>query len=176
LLVRDRDTRLSEAKGRSLASAIALAIFNWAEAPRERVPAPDQLGLDPAAAHFASEFWDAERWRLPAGQPQSLKAIPSHGARLLAIRRRRLAVPLLVGSTFHCSQGGQVAGWTVTDRQLRAQTKLDRMAEGEWWLAVPARPRAATPDDQSLSPAEAGDSIYRLTFTVDRAQTLSICW
>jgi alpha-galactosidase len=157
-----------------LGNWLVAGVFNWDDTPRERVLSLDPRGLDPTQEHCVSEFWDAERWFLRTGQPLRLKAIPPHGVQLLAIRKRREAVPLLRGSTFHFSQGGEVKEWAVSDRQVRARLELGRLAEGELELALPAAARTAALDHQPLTPLDLGDNIYRLAFTVDQAQTLLV--
>ena len=157
-----------------LGNWLVAGVFNWDDTPRERVLSLDPRGLDPTQEHCLSEFWDAERWFLPTGQPLRLKAIPPHGVQLLPIRKRREAVPLRRGSTFHFSQGGEVKEWAVSDRQVRARFELGRLGEGELELALPAAARTAALDHQPLAPLDLGDNIYRLAFTVDQAQALLV--
>jgi alpha-galactosidase len=159
-----------------LGSWVVAGVFNWDDLPRTREVARAQLGLDPAAEYLVSEFWDLVRWRLPAGQSLGLNAIPAHGVRLLAIRRRRPAVAVLAGSTFHFSQGGEVKEWAAAPGQLRARLELGRLAEGRWWLDLPAAPRSVEMDGQPLPVVEAADHIYELAFRVDGAQLLLVNW
>jgi alpha-galactosidase len=151
-------------------------VFNWTDETRERVLAPAKLGLDQSGDYFVSDFWDADWWILPGGQPLRLKNMAAHSARLLAIRRRRLSVPNLVSSSFHFSQGGEISAWVASDHQLQATLNLGRVADGEIRLALPAAPLSVMAGQGALSPVEAGDGIYSLLLTVNRTETVYVSW
>jgi alpha-galactosidase len=236
LLVRDHDTRLTEAEVRSLATVIALSggmflvsddmsrlgpgrtryiapllpvlgvsaraprwmdhempdlftlpmtgasgewlaagLFNWDDAPRDRKLALPDLGLDPDNDYYISDFWERQHWTVRRNQPLTLAAIPAHGAHLIAVRRLA-ALPTLVASTFHFSQGGEVKTWEASENRLRFTLDLGRRDEGEVRLALPATPCSATVGGQPVSVADAGAGVFSLRLAVNRSATVEVNW
>lgn len=151
-------------------------LFNWANAPAGRAASLRDLGLDPAADYWVADFWEGGHRRVGAGEPLRLTGLPAHGAHLVAVRPVRPGVPDLVASSFHFSQGGEVARWAAGPGRLEATLDLGRVAEGEWRLALPAAPTRVLLDNQPLAAADLGPGVYGLRFTVNRQAQLVVEW
>ena len=151
-------------------------LFNWTGDAQESTLDLRALGLDPAQDYWVSEFWDGESHRLAAGETLHLPLLLPHGAHLVAVRPVRLGEPELVASSFHFSQGGEVTQWQVAPGRLTATLRLGRVAEGEWRLALPAPPTAATVDDEPVAAEAVGQGVYRLRFRVNQAARLAVLW
>ncbi len=233
LLVRDHDTRLTEAEVRSLATVIALSggmvlvsddlthinperlryvtpllpvlnvsarakdwlkadmpatltlplnnatgewqvvgVFNWTDQPSTRTLNLAQLGLT-AGVYIISNFWDRRISVVDAGRPLVLPDMPPHSVHLLAIRHA-VSEPMFIASTFHFSQGGEIAEWEAGPHTLRFVIDLGRTDTGEIRLRLPAAPRSVLVDGSTESvicraeTARDGLALYTLAFTVHR--------
>jgi alpha-galactosidase len=160
---------------------VVAGVFNWRGWPHDRKVDLAALGLQPDGDYYVSDFWDQETWIQPGDQPLQLSRLPAHGARLLALRRRSaqpgaLAPPSLVASSFHFSQGSEIKAWEVVGRTLIFSIDLGRCAEGAVHLALPAAPRSAEMDGQSLSVLELGQGQYRLNLHMNGSATLRVEW
>ncbi|MCC6190470.1 MAG: alpha-galactosidase [Anaerolineales bacterium] len=155
---------------------VVAGIFNWHDVPRDREVNLRDLGLDPQSAHWAAEFWEGACWRLAPGASLRLPSIPAHGVRLVALRPCLAAVPDLVGSSLHFSQGGEISQWAVEGRRLTFTIELDRHAEGQIWLALPAPPVAARSSERPAVMSECGPGVYSMWIKVNRTAHLSVTW
>jgi len=236
LLVRDRDTRLTEAEVQTLASVIGLSggmflvsddmsqlnperhryinallpvlnarphvpgwlserapnlltmplhnatgnwrvagIFNWSDAPRALTVDWANLGLE-TGAYWRADFWRGTIARVETATPLETGELPPHGVCLLAFRQISGpgAPPTLVASTFHFSQGSEIAQWEYNGQTLRFTIELGRTATGTLHLALPAAPRLITLDGQTHSAERTPLGLYALTFTVHRSATVQI--
>jgi hypothetical protein len=79
--------------------------------------------------------------------------LPPHGGILLSLRAVE-ADTHLVGTTLHISQGGEGTRWQSQPGSATFTIDLGRMAQGEIWLAVPARPDTATWNNEQLDRKE----------------------
>jgi hypothetical protein len=154
---------------------VALGVFNWSGRTRDRTVDLASLGLQPQGEYDVSEFWDQQAWVQPAHLPLKLAALPPHGARLLALRRRG-AAPALVASSFHFSQGSEITAWQAAGRSLSFTVALGRRATGELRLALPAAPTTAEADGDPISVVELAPGQFRLNLQVNGSATVRVKW
>lgn len=240
LLVRDRDTRLTEAEVQTLASVIGLSggmflvsddmsqlnperhryinallpvlnarprvpgwlservpniitlplnnstgawwvigVFNWDDKPHTLTVDWAELGVE-AGTYWCADFWAGTLKHVETALPLETDELPPHGVRLWALRRvpslplGEGAPPLPVASTFHFSQGGEIAAWEYHRQKLCFTVKLGRTATGTLHLALPAEPRTATVEGQVLFAERTPLGLYALTFTVHRSAEVQI--
>jgi alpha-galactosidase len=153
-----------------------LGVFNWEGHRRDRVLDLARLGLPADHALWVSEFWEARVWRLDPGSPLHFEAIPAHGARLVALRPVQPAVPQLVASSFHYSQGGEISRWAPQARALELVLSLGRHAEGELALALPGPVIKAQAGDGRTLPVRADGALSRVALSVAGAETVRLIW
>jgi alpha-galactosidase len=152
--------KISNATGEWLVAGL----FNWKDSAQSRTVEVAELGL-PAGAYWAADFWGGAVARLAAGDPIEVAPIPPHGAHLLALRRITRG-PILIASSFHFSQGGEVTEWRVEAEAVQFTLELGRVAEGWVTLALPAAPRAAAVNGRPITVTDTGPGQYTLAFTV----------
>ncbi len=148
-------------------------LFNWDDAARDCTWPAEALGLAAGRDYWVSDFWGGRQWRVKGGEPLTLKAMPPHGAHLVAIRPVE-ARPALVASTFHFSQGKEVAAWEVVAGELRLKLELGRVAEGELRLALPAMPQKAAVDGQPAAVRAIDEGLYALSLTVNQTAEVAL--
>jgi len=153
---------------------LVLGIFNWGELPHTRRLDPVALGLPPAP-HFVADFWDNVVTRLEAGQPLVFRDMPPHSAHLVTVRPATNG-PALVSSSFHFSQGAEVAWWEAAEGRLSFRIELGRVSEGEMQLALPAPPRSASVEGRPVEAVPAGLGLYSLAFTVEKTAEVTLTW
>jgi alpha-galactosidase len=125
-----------------------VALFNWSEVPVER-DLPDAVKLGPRQAYHVVDFWEQRYHLLDPGALRPVLHVPAHGVVLLGLRPVK-PEPHLVATTFHISQGGEIAQWSSRAEELRISIELGRVARGAVWLALPARPEHVYLDEVEL--------------------------
>ena len=153
---------------------LVVGLFNWDDEPRDLTLDLAALGLAPVD-YFISDFWEGTHARRGWNRSLAFIAVPAHGCHLLALRRAD-STPRLITSTYHFSQGGELADWQADLRSLRFTVNLGRTADGELRLHLPAQPYATTVDGNPIIPVHLGDDIYALRFTVKSKAEVSIQW
>ncbi len=131
---------------------LLVGLFNWGEGQVERELPVDLPGLDPRRSYHIMDFWGRRYLKLDAGTAYPVFSLPAHGCVLLGLRVVRTQ-PQFVGSTFHIAQGGELVGWKVEPGRVTLTLELGRVAGGEVWLALPARPQSAWLDGLELPAA-----------------------
>lgn len=152
-----------------------VGLFNWSDTPVERT-LPVDLPMDQRKPHHIFDFWERRYLRLEPGALQPVFHLPPHGVVLLGIRPA-VSMPHLVTTTFHISQGAEITEWQLEDDDLTLAIDLQRLAQGEVWLALPSRPSAAylnekpLPDDavRAVSPG-----VWAAKFYVNRQAALRV--
>jgi alpha-galactosidase len=178
---------------------LVVGLFNWDDAPRALTVDWAELNLE-AGAYWCADFWHGTIERVETSAPLATGLLPPHGVRLLALRfigrgeafgredfefseaalpnasplRAMPTIPMLVASTFHFSQGGEIAAWEFDGQHLRFTVELGRVATGTVHLALPTAPHAVNVDGQALSAERTPLGLYALTFTVHRSATVQI--
>lgn len=153
-----------------------VGLFNWRDKPDERALPRDLPDMSFVQAYHIVDFWAKRYLLMEPGAPFPSFSLPPHGGVLLGIRPVEPR-PHLVGTTFHISQGGEVTAWEVTPGALVLSLDIGRVAQGDVWLALPARPTAALFDDEPLS-TEAiravAPGVWAVTFMLRRRGTLLV--
>lgn len=154
-----------------------LGLFNWSATPVERA-LPESLHLNRRKAYHIVDFWERRYFRFEVGAALPVLHLPPHGAVLLGLRPVE-SLPQLVATTFHISQGGEITAWDVASNVVTATFSLGRMAQGEVWLALPARPTAATLNGAAL-PSEAirtvAPGVWAVSCRINGAAELRVMW
>lgn len=154
-----------------------LGLFNWSDAPIER-GLPQSLALDPRQAYHIVDFWERRHFLMEVGGVGPVLHLPPHGAILLGLRPVKPS-PQLVATTFHISQGGEIVAWEASVGALTLTLDLGRLAQGEIWLALPARPRLVTLNDEPLAETSVraiAAGIWAIACHVNRVASVHISW
>lgn len=156
-----------------------VAIFNWQDRPAAPRLAVERLGFKPDEDLHVFDFW-RRSYRLHQGAAIPLGEIPPHGCRVLRICRLD-AMPRLVGSTLHITQGGEIHDWQTTKDGLQIEfADLGRKADGEIWLSLPLTPIQARLDGELVDlfaetgGASAGQQLYKISLSFRQAVRLVI--
>ena len=88
----------------------------------------EKLDLTPRN-FFVRDFWEGDTGRSSDGR-LVIKGIPPHGVSLLALRSVEGEKPVYLGSSFHVSQGLEVAGWSASP-QDGVSLQLERLGKSE---------------------------------------------
>ena len=154
-----------------------VGLFNWGDTPVERT-LPADLPMDQRKPYHIFDFWERRYLRLEPGAPQPVFHLPPHGAVLLGIRPAA-SIPHLVTTTFHVSQGAEITELQLGDGDLALTIDLQRLAQGEVWLALPSRP-SETYLNEKLLPDDAvhavATGVWAVKFYVNRQAALRVIW
>lgn len=159
-----------------------VGLFNWRDEPVEKL-LPENLPLDQRQAYHLVNFWQRSYERIGEGAQPPVFRLDPHDCVLLGIRKV-LSEPHLVATTFHISQGGEVTEWSVTENLLTMTIDIGRLARGEVWLALPARPQAIFLNDEPLVVDNDKDKIVRgvapgvwaIAVHINQTGTLQVTW
>jgi alpha-galactosidase len=105
-----------------------LAVFNWSRDQRDFNLSFEKLDLPPSK-FFARDFWEGDTGRASDGR-LVIKGIPPHGVSLLALRPVTGENPVYLGSSFHVSQGLEVANWSAS-LQDAVSIQVERLGKSE---------------------------------------------
>ncbi len=154
-----------------------VGLFNWSDAPVERA-LPEDVHLNRQKAYHMVDFWERRYFRFEVGADLPVLHLPPHGVVLLSLRPLE-PPPQLVATTFHISQGAEITAWTAEFNKVTLTLSLERVAQGEVWLALPTRPTAATLNGAAL-PTEAirtvSPGIWSVTCRVRHTAHLQVMW
>ena len=162
---------------------VLLAVFNWDDVPKDYTLHLHKCGLQPGN-YFTREFWSGVIGRIQ-GEYLSLKDIPAHGVKLLALRSF-CEDPLLddpgscvcyLGSDLHISQGLEVTALDSPGED-RLQIELDRpgTVQGMVDLYLPGTPGELTMDSGEVRWNQIGDSCYRFHLEFHQHTVLDLSW
>ncbi len=154
-----------------------VAVFNWGEDPIER-PLPESIPLDERKAYHIVDFWEQRYFLLGPGGMRPVLHIAPHGVVLLGVRVVK-PEPHLVSSTFHISQGAEISGWELERARLSFTMRLDRVAEGTVWLALPRRPSEVLLDGEPLGERAVravASGIWSISYRVHHVAHLEVAW
>ncbi len=154
-----------------------VGLFNWSHEPIERT-LPSALSMDARQTYHIVDFWERRHFLLEAGGADPVLHIPPHGVALLGLRLVK-PPPQLVATTFHVSQGGELTAWETQADAVTLSLKLDRLAYGEVWLALPSRPQRITLNDEPLADSAVravSPGIWAVAFHVNHTAALQVSW
>lgn len=154
-----------------------VGLFNWSDAPVERT-LPSSLSMDQRKRYHIFDYWEQRYLNLEPGALQPVFHLPPHGATLLGFRPVQPS-PHLVTTTFHISQGAEITEWQLEDGNLTLTITLQRLAQGEVWLALPSRPQQVLLNDKPLG----GDAVHAVSpgvwaikFYINLKGALRVIW
>ncbi|MDF1515394.1 MAG: hypothetical protein P1S60_16410 [Anaerolineae bacterium] len=163
---------------RSWGKWLLLALFNWSNEYVER-DLPQAVIHDKQIEYHLVDFWGQRYLRIKPESEWPVLHLDPYGVILLSIRPVDQMVPHLVATTFHLTQGGEVAEFVVLDDRVQFSLSLGRRASGEVWLALPGRPVGVWADGHEIGTegirAVATD-VYAVAITVDISAEVSVAW
>jgi len=155
-----------------------IALINWGDTPRQALLPESFLELEHARTYHVVDFWERHYQRWEVGRALPRFTLPSHGVVLLGLRPLT-PPPQLVATTFHISMGGEVQAWEIGDQEVSLTVRLGRVAEGQIWLSLPARPVQAWVNDIPL-PASAlrpvAQDVWAVQCTIPREARVRVRW
>jgi len=113
-------------------------VINWADEPRPMALDLDLLGVEGSPArHHVFDLFEERYHGLGKGVVE-LGTVPPHGSRLVAARSD-LGRPQVVSTSFHLTQGGQIASceWREAARTLAVEFGELRARRGRVFVHVP---------------------------------------
>jgi alpha-galactosidase len=149
-----------------------LAIFNWADEEQDLSVTLKKLAL-PTGEYLAREFWQEEITRISGGT-LTLKDIPAHGVKLLALRPAQTDLGCYLGSDLHISQGLEVSQWSVTPKNLRMRLEKPGKAQGHIDLFLPRPPERTSIQQKEIACQPLGEGIYRLPVDFEQVAEIEI--
>jgi alpha-galactosidase len=149
-----------------------LALFNWADAPKDILLDLADFGL-PQGDYWGRDFWPGRLYRI-AGSTLTLKAIPAHGSIALAVRPVIPGRPQYLGSDLHISQGQEVTGWQETPEGLRLELTRPGRSQGQAIISLPQPPRKALLNDRPAEWQPIGEGCYSVTLSFTRRAILHL--
>ncbi len=125
-----------------------VGLFNWQpEEVRQRLR--NLKGFNWPCPYHLVDFWNQQYWRIEEGKTWPVFTLPPQSARLFSIRAVKEG-PHLIATTFHISQGGEVTSWQVTPEAMTLSLNIERLAQGEVWLALSHRPTEVLWNNEKL--------------------------
>ena len=122
-----------------------IALFNWADAPRDIPLELQSFGLE-EKEWLMREFWTGQCAEL--GGDFLFHRVPPHGVRLATLSPKQS--PAYVGSSLHLSQGIELKSWQATNSELLFELDLGREAQGSLFIACEAQPSKVTLDESEI--------------------------
>jgi alpha-galactosidase len=160
-----------------------IALFNWGEKPKDLDFRLVDFYLDREKTYLARSFWDGQAYLVALKQgfanrslPGDLtfKAVPPHGAVLLAMRPFKPDAPQYAGGSLHLSQGLEVAAWEAKPGALSLRLERPGSARGEIDLRLPAAPKDAWLDEAPLSWQARPEGVFRFPVSFEKHAEIKI--
>jgi alpha-galactosidase len=156
-----------------------IGLFNWTNEPVERMLPTAQIpDFDPEEDYHVIDFWNETYRQLVPDEPAPSFELPPHGGMLLSLRGVESG-PHIVGTTLHVSQGGEGTSWQIEPGSAAFTLDLGRMAQGEIWLSIPARPTAASWNEEQLDRKAIraiARGVWAFQVRVPHRGTLTVTW
>jgi alpha-galactosidase len=128
-----------------------LALFNWDDHEADLELSMEKFDLSPDAGWWLREFWTGSIGQMQSGAPYRFSAVPSHGARVAAVRRFDSSQPAYLGSDLHLSQGMEVRNWRSKRAELAFTLDLGHAISGTVQLYLPWQPTEASINGASVA-------------------------
>jgi hypothetical protein len=142
------------------------AAFNWQDQARDIRITLDDFKLD-AGNYLTREFWIGQWGKLSETTPLTFPAVPAHGCVLLALRRLEVDKPIYLGSTFHFSQGAEVAEWASGNEGIKGTLRLMRHTAGEIYFYYPSEVKRVEVNGMPVHYNRVQGNIYSAAMEVD---------
>jgi alpha-galactosidase len=146
------------------------AVFNWSDNARDLTVRPADWGV--SAPLHVYDFWARQYHRLSCAEFM-LPQVPAHGCVVLGLRPLA-AGPHLVGTSFHISQGGELADWQAGPGGLSFTINIGRAAEGEVLVWTPSPVRAATAGGVPATFVDLGGGVTAVRLAVTRTARVEV--
>lgn len=141
-----------------------IALFNWADEPRDLTLRPGDCYLDLLGEMFAREFWSGKTYHILFDESSTkeliIPQVPPHGVQLFALRSRRPHVPQYLGGDLHISQGLEVTDWQFNQRQLDFSITRPGDAQGRIEIGTPGPIKSAELNGESTTWSELTQGRY----------------
>ena len=175
LLEREMAERYDLPVSHPWASWHVVGAFNWSSRPARQTLDLARVGFDGQQPVHAFDFWQREH-RLCREPTLDLGEIAPYDCRVLRLCTHQ-AVPTLVGSTLHITQGNEITRWVVSGNELRFTIRdLGRRVEGEIWLWLPGEDAHATSGDQEIATQAHGQGIFVLPLQISTPADIVVTW
>jgi alpha-galactosidase len=149
-----------------------LAIFNW-EDEKQDVSLPLEKFSLPLGEYLTREFWSGDTTRISGGL-LTLKSIPAHGVKLLALRSAPSESPCYLGSDLHISQGLEVTEWSETPTNFKLRLERPGRASGQVDLYLPREPEKVIINQKKIIFHPLGEGVYRLPVDFEQIAEIEI--
>lgn len=152
-----------------------LALFNWSNRAEPRAIELARLGLRSDAQYHVYDFWKNE-YQLHQGPRLETGMLPPHACALLRISAHD-GKPMVVGSSLHITQGGEIERVTAGKSSMRILLKdLGRRVEGELLVWLPGGRASAVIGKKKLAITERGSGVWAVGLDYSKKVELLIGW
>lgn len=143
-----------------------LAVFNWSDQPQDLKLKQSDFRLE-GGNYLYREFWSGAIGEWAADSSLSFPAVPAHGCKLLAVRRKPLNRPLYLGSDVHISQGIEVDEWLEDSGGVHLTLRLPRSVQGNVYLYLPSSLQGVEVNGVPGKITHLTGNIYQLPVEID---------
>jgi alpha-galactosidase len=151
-----------------------LGLFNWSDDPEGRLLQTADYDL-PAGEYWVRSFWDDKVYHLGPSDLTRINLLP-HGSAVLAVHPLKVREPQYLGSSLHISQGMEVSGWQVRQRELRLRLTLPRKTRGVVELALPLTPLHAWQGGQPITWEPGKEGAFRFPLDFNGTTLVEVDW
>ncbi|HEY59835.1 MAG TPA: alpha-galactosidase [Anaerolineae bacterium] len=150
-----------------------LACFNWENQPITFSISPEEFNIK-ADDYWVSDFWNKTAYIVNAHRPFFHGEVPSHGVKLLAVRRVHENQPQYIGGDLHISQGLEICDWIVGKKEIQATIDTERNTKGLIFIAHPQSISQISLDGNSLLWQRYGHDIYEIPVVIHKKSYMQI--
>ena len=151
------------------------AVFNWSDRSEDRSLDLCRLGYIKGEKLHIFDFWAKTHTTVAAGELH-LGNLPAHGCKLLRICRAGSA-PVLIGDTFHITQGLEIESWRLEGKALTITTlDLQRDVDGAIWIILPGQITSASCNSLPINVSSEGDSMCKLELQFRGRANITVKW
>jgi alpha-galactosidase len=150
-----------------------LAVFNWEDEAQDETLSLDRFDLPPGE-YFTREFWSGASGVVSDGE-LTLKGIPPHGVRLIAMRPVLPNLPCYLGSDLHISQGLEISEWKVTPQNgISFSIQRSGKSQGEIDICLQRDPSQTLVDQKPVEWVDLGENLYRIPVRFTKSARIEI--
>jgi alpha-galactosidase len=151
-----------------------LGLFNWSDDPDGRLLQTADYDL-PAGEYWVRSYWDDKVYHLGPSDLTRINLLP-HGSAVMSVHPVKVREPQYLGSNLHISQGMEVSGWQMRQRELRLRLTLPRKTRGVIELALPLAPLHAWQDRQPITWEPGKEGAFRFPVDFDGKALVEVAW